>query len=67
MVVHGKLGHCWPCLCHLGCWEKAEEIGLLRKLEPCRQLRLSQAARSSWKLAPGAREQVLESCKGEPS
>lgn len=36
------------------------EDKILKGLDMCGQLRLSQAARSSWKLAPCAREQVLE-------
>lgn len=55
-----------------GCSEKAGGVQLwrnklLKRLETCKRPRLSQAARSSWKLAPGARERVLESCAGEPS
>lgn len=65
------LEYCQLCPRHPGCLGRAQGVQLGRtnslKGWTCRQPRLSQAARSSWKLAPGAREQVLESCTGEPS
>lgn len=73
LVVYSVLENSWPFLRHAygmlgeGRGSSVVQDKLLKRLETCRQLRHSQAARSSWKLAPGAREQVLESHTGEPS